>query len=284
MGETSDAIKDQDYSGQRFGYLVALRRDPSNERKWICQCDCGRTVSALIYNLRSGNTKRCGNPDCITKTIDITGQRFGKLVALSFLGFKQVYTDRRRAAMWLCKCDCGKEVEVTYANLHSGHTKSCGCYQVDVQRERMTKHGMSRTRLNKIYRNMKTRCNNPNATGHEYYHDKGITVCQEWEESFESFVEWSMNNGYAPGLTLDRKDNSKGYSPGNCRWVTYKVQSRNTSHVHWINYHGTLMPLVDVAHELGVNPTTFRYHLSKGRSEEDIINYYESRDGYRQRF
>lgn len=284
MKDGTPAIKDADYIGQRFGYLVAIQRDCANKYKWICKCDCGRTISASIYNLKSGNTKRCGNADCSTRAIDITGQRFGKLIAVSFIGFKPIFSDQRRAAIWLCKCDCGKEVEVSYANLRSGHTKSCGCYQIDVQRGRMTKHGMCGSRLNKIYRNMKSRCNNPNATGHQYYHDKGITICKEWEESFEAFVDWSMNNGYAPDLTIDRKDNTKGYSPENCRWTTSKVQNRNTSRVHWVNYHGALMPLTDVAYELGVSVSAFRYHLSRGRREEDIINYYESRDKYRQRF
>ena len=268
----------KNYDGQTFGYLTALYRDPDDANKYVCRCTCGRSVSARISNLISGNTKRCGDTNCITKTDDVTGMRFGKLVAQKYLGLTQVCADGRKAATWHCLCDCGAEVDVPYRSLKTGHTKSCGCYQIDVQRARKTTHGLSKTRLYKTYLNMRARCNTPSASEYDRYGGRGIQVCSEWEESFEAFYNWSIQNGYSDELTIDRIDNDGPYSPDNCRWTTCAIQNRNKSDVHWFDFHGELLPLTDVATRLGVSPNGIRHHLNRGRSEADIVQYYEKRD------
>lgn len=83
-------------------------------------------------------------------------------------------------------------------------------------------HGLSNTRLYSIFQNMKQRCYNPNDPKYGSYGGKGIAICQEWLDDFEVFYDWAMANGYRDDLTIDRKDNHKGYSPDNCRWITMK--------------------------------------------------------------
>lgn len=81
-------------------------------------------------------------------------------------------------------------------------------------------------RLKNIWSCMRQRCNNPNHTAARWYHDKGIRVCSEWENSFQEFMEWSMTHGYAEDLTIDRIDSGGDYCPGNCQWITRSENSR----------------------------------------------------------
>ena len=98
------------------------------------------------------------------------------------------------------------------------------------------KHRISDTRLYDIYYNMMTRCYNPKHNRYKDYHDRGIDVCDEWRNDNTTFFEWSMNNGYADNLTIDRIDNNKGYSPDNCRWTTTSEQNYNTRRNFLLEY------------------------------------------------
>ena len=110
-----------DLTNQKFGKLIALERAPKRNDKytrWICQCDCGRKTEVRTDYLRNGHTTSCG---CNVGRTDKTGQRFGRLVAI-----KHLYGGK-----YLCKCDCGNQIEVETNNLTSGNTQSCGCLQKD---------------------------------------------------------------------------------------------------------------------------------------------------------
>ena len=92
----------------------------------------------------------------------------------------------------------------------------------------VTVHGKSHSRLYRIWNSMKQRCSNPNAISYKYYGEKGITVCEEWRDSFQAFYEWAISNGYAENLTIDRIKNNENYCPKNCRWATNKEQQNHT--------------------------------------------------------
>lgn len=158
---------------------------------------------------------------------DLTGMKFGRLTVMRHLG-----SNRHKKSVWLCQCDCGNEKEVIAGQLISGKTQSCGCLQRDKVREtgRSNKrHGLCRTSLWRVWHNMRERCNNFNHYVYNRYGGRGISVCQEWQDSFEAFCEWANLSGYRHGLTLDRKDNDGNYCPENCRWATMKEQQRNRS-------------------------------------------------------
>lgn len=112
--------------------------------------------------------------------------------------------------------------------------------------DRMRTHGMSGTRLHRIWKAMRTRCYNPNATRYKYWGGKGIKIDKEWDD-FMNFYNWSINNGYRNDLTIDRINNNKNYSSKNCRWVTGADQNRN--HDNHIIYKGEMA--ADASKRLG---------------------------------
>jgi len=101
-----------------------------------------------------------------------------------------------------------------------------GVIKEDGRRFNNYRHGMKGSRLYSTWRNMKTRCLNQNVPNFINYGGVGITVCDDWL-SFIPFMKWALSNGYTDKLTIDRADVHKGYTPGNCRFITTEEQSRN---------------------------------------------------------
>ena len=154
--------------------------------------------------------------------IDITGQRFGRLVVIKRTG--NLGHKRKRPA-WLCVCDCGNWITV-YGESLRGNTNSCGCFQRDQTSAANKKHGETapHTREYRAWQNMHTRCSNPNYKGYKNYGGRGITVCERWK-AYENFL---ADMGRCPiQLTLDRINNDDNYEPFNCRWATTKEQGDN---------------------------------------------------------
>ena len=111
---------------------------------------------------------------------------------------------------------------------------------------------------------MKQRCNNTNSKDARNYSKRGICVCDEWNDSFESFRDWALSNGYNDSLTLDRVDVNDGYSPDNCRWATAKEQARNTRYNHLLEFNGVTKSIADWAEEYGMKYCTLHRRIMKG--------------------
>ena len=161
------------------------------------------------------------------KKKDLSGERFGKLVAIKPTGKKN------GAYVWECSCDCGNVIYVVGSKLTNGHTKSCGCIRRDGTKKSVYSHGLCKTRLYRIWSNMKTRCSNPLSRNYGYYGGKGVSVCNEWLLDFQAFYDWAINNGYKDGLTIDRKNSDGDYCPQNCQWITQSENATRANIKRW---------------------------------------------------
>lgn len=195
----------------------------------------------------------------MSRVIEMVGKRFGRLTVVSqapILSWK----NRR----WHCVCDCGNRIAVAGGDLRNGRSQSCGC----LRQERITTHGMSRTPIYKAWAGMLSRCNNPGSTYYHYYGGRGITVCERWQ-TFENF---HADMGDRPkGLSLDRIDNDKGYSPENCRWATSRQQCQNRSNNVELTLNGKTQCVSEWSRELGIGTQTLYERIWRGWSDEDTL-------------
>lgn len=174
---------------------------------------------------------------------DLTGRRFGRLVALRELAPKR----------WLCRCDCGNESTPSPYNLLRGKTRSCGCGERE-NRSRMRIHGCSGSREHDAWISMRQRCSNPKTKQFHDYGGRGIKVCEQWNASFETFL--ADMGPCPPGHSLDRIDNNGHYEPDNCRWASRKEQQNNTRRNRIITYNGQSLSVTEWARRLGISDRT----------------------------
>ena len=165
--------------------------------------------------------------------IDLTGQRFGRLTVQY-----RVDNGPRGETRWLCLCDCNNTVIVTTGKLRSGHTQSCGC----MRDQSHLIHGETGTPLFLEWCGIRNRCNDSN---NPYYGARNISVCNEWNNDYIAFRDWSLEHGYKEGLTIDRLNNDMGYEPDNCKWSTAKQQANNRRSNLYYEYNNEIHTLME---------------------------------------
>lgn len=187
---------------------------------------------------------------------DITSQRFGRLVALH----RDSDTSR-----WICLCDCGTTKSIRRTHLTSGKIRSCGC----LHDTHAITHGMCYSAEHGAWAAAKARCFNPNNPGFDNYGGRGITMSDEWRDSFEAFYR---DMGPSNGLTLDRIDVNGNYERGNCRWITQAEQTRNQRKSVKITHDGLTMNLREWSRYLGIPYSTLNKRRRRGYPLFSAVN------------
>lgn len=181
--------------------------------------------------------------------INMDGMKFGYLTVIN----RSEKTDKNGNHLCTCVCECGNKIYVLRSNLMKGTSHSCGCKRSEFAKNRKNYKDFDKDKkLYHVHYNMISRCTNPKHNAYLNYGGRGISVCEEWMNSFEKFVSWSRENGYEEGLSLDRIDNDKNYSPDNCRWVDMEQQSNNRRNTIYCFYEHDLVPVTQLARKLGI--------------------------------
>ena len=178
---------------------------------------------------------------------------------------------RKRA---IFKCDCGSVREYDFSSVKTGHRYQCPeCSKISSAKSRKT-HGLVKHTLYRKWQDMKNRCRNPNRSKYKNYGGRGISVCKEWNNSFEVFFNWSINNGWYKGLTIDRIDIDGNYCPSNCRYITMLEQSFNKTNTFFVEINDKKYSLSKL---LYLNEKSNRYsNIWRGlKIGKDIEHYIE---------
>lgn len=263
-----------------------------------CECTCGNIVDVTCDHVLGGNTRSCGclrhihskkqQPD--QETLSHIGETYNYLTIIE--GFRKEDSGGKMRDFYRCKCKCGNIVDIKAYSVLSGLTKSCGCAHVDSMKTRDTSnvyktHGLYKSELYRRWGSMKSRCYNPSSSRYNSYGGRGIKVCDEWRAydtenkintGFINFYNWSVNNGYSEGLSIDRIDVDGNYEPDNCRWVPLQdqyINKQNTIYItsdievydngNIINDHYTL-PMTIWSKIVGISYYTLSTRLIKQRS------------------
>lgn len=187
---------------------------------------------------------------------DLTGQRFGRLIVVSFSSSTDGY------AHWNTVCDCGNECIKRGSQLtsrrHPAQFCSIRCpLHLKHHSGTVTKHGLYKHPIYKAWRNVKERCYNSKYAYHKNYGGRGIKVCEEWRDSFEAFYK-DMGPTWQRGLQLDRINNDGDYTPDNCKWSTSLENTANRR-------NGVLTAIqIATARSHGISICALRYRVKKG--------------------
>lgn len=248
----------ENLSGKRFGTLQVTTQSKTEKGKtfWWCVCDCGNAEWCRADRMKGEESPNCSKKrNHSSVKIDITNQRFGRLVATGN------HLRVGRFWKWQCKCDCGGEIFVCSSNLRNGHTRSCGC----LQRERASAqgkvigpknrtHGAVRTPEWLTWKNMRTRCYSQTAKAYRWYGAKGVKVYDDWKDSFENFLAYLVATigRRPPKHQLDRIDPQGNYEPGNIRWASAKEQQRNRRKHRLVTWRGETYCVGEWAERTGI--------------------------------
>ena len=202
---------------------------------------------------------------------NLTGLKFGKLTVIEL---DSSYTKKHKK--WFCECDCGNFTSVFGTNLKQGVTTSCGCQSSRNNARELVKvnttHGLSRSKIYRIYHTMKNRCYKKSSKPYNDYGGRGKIICNEWLSDFESFQNWAISNGYEEGLTLERIDVNGNYEPSNCKWITQSEQCNNKRTTLYATIKGETKTLKEWSLLSGIKYNTL--HTRKrvyGWDDEDLL-------------
>lgn len=219
------------------------------------------------------------------KINDLTQMRFGRLTAIKKI--KKPIGSKDRHCLWECLCDCGNKTVVRTDKLKNGEVRSCGCYKTEMAVERIAEYNIERLkikpseeeirsrrqrkRIYNIYKKMIERCYDEKSGKYRNYGLKGVTVCDDWKNSFESFYKWAINSNYQDNLSIDRVDVFGNYEPSNCRWATMKEQANNRRKTVYLSIGCDRITLSNIRDVTGIGYKTLWHRHNKGWTTEELL-------------
>jgi len=196
---------------------------------------------------------------------NLVGNKYGNLTVISMLGRVSNTSAHYYSRV---RCDCGNEFDTRDTRLiHGSVTKCHECWKKSQGR-----HHMTGTPIHNLWLNMRQRCSNPNSQDYKDYGGRGIRVCDEWNNSFESFYEWATTNGYEKGLSIDRIDVNGNYEPENCRFANAIEQGTNKRNNVYLDYEGETVAMSEASRRCGISEGTLGFRLRKGWNEYDATH------------
>lgn len=230
----------------------------------VCKCDCGNIADYAYSNLKNGNATSCG---CSNK-FDFSkykGKMYHNIEILDLI-------DKDKKII-KCKCHCNSIFYCNLSDLTAKKRYIIGCKNCIEPSNKNTKFYWNiynnRSRLENIYYGMIDRCFNNKNKSFLHYGGRGITVCEEWKNNKQSFLDWANANGYDDKLQIDRIDYNGNYEPSNCRWVDVIVQANNRSNNRIIEENGTKYTLSEISKKYNINYSTLCSRIRKG---EDVLS------------
>lgn len=193
---------------------------------------------------------------------DLTGLKFGNL------NIVENYGKIKGSTYWKCLCDCGNVKIINHYNLLKGKSTSCGCLKGQKISKKQTTHNKTNTKIYKLWMGIKSRCNNINNPKYKSYGGRGIKVCDEWQNDFMSFYNWTLANGYDENAkygecTIERINVNGNYEPNNCTFKNLKEQANNKTTNVFVEYNGETHTLKQWSEifNLKYKSMVNRYHL-----------------------
>ena len=192
------------------------------------------------------------------------GDVFGELTYLKEAP-KKTQPSGQRPKRVFCKCSCGSIKDYLLAHIIRNRINCCGCNKAAP--------GNLKTPLHNSWRGMVNRVRDKYGNRKHIYFDRGITMIEEWK-NFNTFKKWAINNGYKEGLTIDRIDNDKGYSPDNCRWVSSRDNCNNRRDTYFVFYHGERIAFMKLVRDKGIIRQfhTIKMRIKRGWSVEEAVD------------
>lgn len=197
----------------------------------------------------------------------LEGRQSGLLTIEQYLGVNG-YGD----SLWQARCSCGATRIVVRPDFMRGDVKSCGVGQCNLKarpKPWLSTHGMTSHPVYAVWRSMIDRCRLPTHQAWHNYGARGISVCEEWQ-TFEGFWQFA-SAGWAPGLSIERKDNDGNYTPENCHWIPRYHQAKNRRKTLWVDTPKGRMVALDAAKEFGVKATTLYWRIHNGWPPERLF-------------
>lgn len=199
---------------------------------------------------------------------DLTGMKFVRYTVLHYAG--TIMSGGKSKAHWVCQCDCGEKRLVDSYDLRCGNSGSCGCLRIEICRAKATTHGHAPGSKPspelKTWYHIKDRCHNPNDPAFDRYGGRGIFVCKEWMDSFETFYG-DMGPRPSRHHSIERVENNGPYSKDNCIWADKKTQGRNKRNNIKVMHNGREYVLSELAETTGLDYSMLLARVNRGWPE-----------------